>query len=444
MLTYLDTAIGFVVVMLAISLLITIATQVVSALLNHRGGNLLWGLQTLFKNIDPGLTSLKDGSDWLAQHVLTHCLISDSWFSNNPFGKLLAKLPLLGKMVDRFQLASAIRSGELVSILHHVAAALPTMDPPPPANQVAKPAQLAADIKTLLNAANQTAQREIQLVTSAVAGAGFGQAAPAAPAPAPGAPATPAPALASIKEAAVPLLEDAVSTALTSAGRLEAWFGSMMDRVSQRFAMWMRIWTVVFGAGFAFIIGLNSIWLANTIYQNASLRDSLVGTAQQVSTIAGNVLDPQNSLSAKYSASLLDALSKNGVTAPNPAPVIQTTAAGTTWINTGNNVPADKRQAVLQEFDTQTEAATRKFIADNSATAKDLTSKLDLTLLRNHWTHDFPHGSIKAQIVYILGVLLTAALLSLGAPFWFNSLKSLTNLRPIVASKEKQEQQTAA
>jgi hypothetical protein len=36
----------------------------------------------------------------------------------------------------------------------------------------------------------------------------------------------------------------------------------------------------------------------------------------------------------------------------------------------------------------------------------------------------------------IPGVLATAALLSLGAPFWFNMLKQLTNLRPILANKQ--------
>jgi hypothetical protein len=43
MLSYLDTAIGFAVVMLGVSLLITILTQMVSALVNHRGGNLIMG-----------------------------------------------------------------------------------------------------------------------------------------------------------------------------------------------------------------------------------------------------------------------------------------------------------------------------------------------------------------------------------------------------------------
>ena len=34
----------------------------------------------------------------------------------------------------------------------------------------------------------------------------------------------------------------------------------------------------------------------------------------------------------------------------------------------------------------------------------------------------------------ILGILITAGLLSLGAPFWFNILRSLSNLRPLLAN----------
>ena len=44
----------------------------------------------------------------------------------------------------------------------------------------------------------------------------------------------------------------------------------------------------------------------------------------------------------------------------------------------------------------------------------------------------------------LLGALVSGALLSLGAPFWFNSLKALTNLRPIVASKQKEEEAKSA
>jgi hypothetical protein len=39
------------------------------------------------------------------------------------------------------------------------------------------------------------------------------------------------------------------------------------------------------------------------------------------------------------------------------------------------------------------------------------------------------------SFMHLLGMLASAALLSLGAPFWFNTLKTLTNLRPSLAAK---------
>ena len=37
--------------------------------------------------------------------------------------------------------------------------------------------------------------------------------------------------------------------------------------------------------------------------------------------------------------------------------------------------------------------------------------------------------------MHILGMLMTVVFLSLGAPFWYNVLKQLSNLRPAIAQK---------
>ena len=75
--------------MLGVSLVITILNQAVSALFAHRGTDLLWGLETVFKNIDP---SPKGASQYptlftfaheVAQAVSTHPLPSDSPFSRS-------------------------------------------------------------------------------------------------------------------------------------------------------------------------------------------------------------------------------------------------------------------------------------------------------------------------------------------------------------------------
>jgi hypothetical protein len=41
----------------------------------------------------------------------------------------------------------------------------------------------------------------------------------------------------------------------------------------------------------------------------------------------------------------------------------------------------------------------------------------------------------------IPGLIAAAVFLSLGAPFWFNMLKTLTNLRPLVATREERDRQ---
>src|SRR5262245_35648019 len=81
MLEKLDALIAFAVVMLGLSLIVTILTQITSATLGLRGSNLLWGLKTLFEELSPGLEKAGLIPRDLAQEILQHRLISDSSFS---------------------------------------------------------------------------------------------------------------------------------------------------------------------------------------------------------------------------------------------------------------------------------------------------------------------------------------------------------------------------
>src|SRR5919206_1240265 len=67
---YLDTAIGFAVIMLLLSLLVTTAVQSLIAMLNLRGSNLKWGLELLLKQINPDLKP--EITKEIADKVLIH------------------------------------------------------------------------------------------------------------------------------------------------------------------------------------------------------------------------------------------------------------------------------------------------------------------------------------------------------------------------------------
>src|SRR5438046_69745 len=70
----LDTAIAFVVILLGVSMIVTLLTQIVSALFAYRGRYLLEGLEQLFQTLDPALSDKAKG---LAKNVLTHAVSSD-------------------------------------------------------------------------------------------------------------------------------------------------------------------------------------------------------------------------------------------------------------------------------------------------------------------------------------------------------------------------------
>src|ERR1019366_7941391 len=254
MLAYLDTLIGFAVVMLGASLLITILTQMASALFSHRGANLRWGLETMFQNM-PNCPLLKANARQVAEDVLTHHLISDSIFSGAKW------------LTNRMKLATAVSPDELAAILQDLAARagyLAIVPPGPPQPGVPAPT-LAAEIIALLSVPNPSADRQIQLLTGE-------------------------PNLAAVTAEVAPLLKDAVNSMRDAVGQLEAWFAATMDRVSTRFTTYARIWTIAFAVLFAAVTGMNSVTLISHLYSHGDFRQQMVGAAPKMIDLTTKVM----------------------------------------------------------------------------------------------------------------------------------------------------------
>ncbi len=97
MLNFLDSAIGFIVVILMFSLLITVLVQMVSVFLQLRGKSLLRGVELVLKEVDP---NFKGQAKELAGKVLNHPAIAEG----------------------EKRLASALRANELKLVLESLAA----------------------------------------------------------------------------------------------------------------------------------------------------------------------------------------------------------------------------------------------------------------------------------------------------------------------------------
>jgi hypothetical protein len=136
---------------------------------------------------------------------------------------------------------------------------------------------------------------------------------------------------------------------------------------------------------FAFGTGTNSVQLLDDLYTHGAFRNALVAAAPQVTTAAATV--------------------QSATAAP---------ASGAS--------DADKK--ALQDG------------LKSAAELEQISAQAGFKVIQLRWPNDFGQRPIRSKLQYLLGVLMTAALLSLGAPFWFNALKSMSNLRPVVASKE--------
>src|SRR4030095_12541605 len=105
MLDSLDTLIAFVLIMLVVSLVITIAVQMTSAALNLRGLNLLKGLSSTFAVIDP---ELEQNTKDLARLILKGPLLSDSFLPDWP-------------VIRWWRHSAAIRPDEVFDAIHRIA-----------------------------------------------------------------------------------------------------------------------------------------------------------------------------------------------------------------------------------------------------------------------------------------------------------------------------------
>lgn len=397
-LEHLDTIISFVVILTGVSLLVTTLTQTVSALLGLRGSNLRWGITTLLQELDPNLA---DHAVAITQAVLHHPLISDSTLSSRFDG-----------LFSRWKLASAVRKDELIEILHKLA-----QPPAPPAA-----GQTADTWQTRLHTALQELDQE-PAENLVLAAPGIRQLFPNDPAKA-----------------------EQVITQMTAAaehlsGSIDQWFDSMMDRVSQRFVVHTRIWTIVFSLLIALGLHLDAFKLLTQLSTDAEVRARLVASADTLAKKADEILvTSPNASSAVYVAAmqqLLNAHAHELAGVGQPAG-FSSLAGGKQWLE--EQLKAAKIQDAgkwLQQYEELVPQAALRAAADDFHSILNDKLKFQLipdpypTPFYNYWTPSWLH---------LWGILASAALLSLGAPFWFNMLKTLSNLRPVVSSKEAEKQ----
>ena len=183
--------------------------------------------------------------------------------------------------------------------------------------------------------------------------------------------------------------------------KVNSWFDQTIDRVSNSFTTNARQVTVVCSVLVAFALQLDVVTLVNRLSVDPQLRQALVAQATEIANSprsaneadatrqAGTQMDTLATMTGQSKEDLQDLVQIGVITLP-----------GREWLtNWGNGWMC---------------AVSASWFTTTAPTAADPCRPK----------------------VNLLGVILSALMLSLGAPFWYNVLKNLVNLRSAIAGKD--------
>ena len=220
------------------------------------------------------------------------------------------------------------------------------------------------------------------------------------------------------------------------ADELNKWFTAAQDRAQQWFQMHTRIFTIICGIVLAFVLQLDAAEIFKFVSTNATSRAALAASADKLVDRADGILEKNGSLLDR----IYDTVKKKIPAIDLPKDV--RTAAGNSAAlkkaiqdDATHKVPAD----FSAKYDAAEKEAIDAYYKDRRAQMDDLTKGVAATgfdLLPNRLWHrwDIENGTGWDHFMsHLWGMLITAGLLSLGAPYWYNILKNLTSLRPAVS-----------
>jgi DNA-binding TFAR19-related protein (PDSD5 family) len=372
-LAYFDTVFAFAVVMLLLSLFITVLVQLVISIRNLRGRSLLWGIEQIL-NSHPGLRA---HAKTIAEKVLKHRSISHGG-----------------------RLAKAIGSEELKSILKEIYSEFSSSDKEDDqtllnalTNVFPTPIARDENRKYLAEFINQFEKLFPQEMTKV--------------------------------DSAVRIFEEKASGLMLN---IDTWFDTVMRRTSEHFLLRIRFWTILFASVVTLTFNVDSLKLLQDISTNSGLRETLISSANRTLEKAEEVLYVEpiassaiKSIKVKHPEELAGDIPSNLVSMED----------GEEWIK--KNVKDEDQKKVLESYHNAYDISARQRLGTVMKQAKDLRSDLEksqLTIVPAHWLWDDWRGWR-----HLIGLLMTMAFLSLGAPFWFNALQGLSALRPTIAGK---------
>jgi hypothetical protein len=234
---------------------------------------------------------------------------------------------------------------------------------------------------------------------------------------------------------------------------LGGWFDATMDRVSQHFASHLRVWTIGFSLVVALLFQLDAVALFRRLSSDAELRTVLVANVESLRNRAEAAQSGTNAVPPLQTL-LTTTLANAGVgfrpvlTELEKIPAFPDLPAATNWVMRqvqalGAQAPAASEvERALAAF--QRDVALSPFHSAMHRFQTTLQERTVVMLIPDPFLWPWQGAFWTAVRSHLAGILVSTIFLSLGAPFWFNLLKTLSTLRPILANKQQAERRPDA
>ncbi len=405
----LDVAIGLVFIYILLSLLATTISEVIEGFLKSRGAYCLAALREIFDaevKAKPGNGPVAGGiasAAHLLHDFFSHPFIYALYRGKNPVPLSPDRLSLVGTTDDGKIAVTAKQNASLPSYI--------------PASTFARTILIM-----LRDVAGGGAAATLQQMTAAVENNNawpdgkFRQA-----------------VVACLKEAQTDV--DGVASDMQKAqALLEQWYNACMDRASGWYRR--RKQKVLLIAGFAAcaVFNVDSVHIAQTLYNDSTLRAAIVAEAQVASKTGLDGL--KGSCSDQTSAAVAAASNAFG---SNSAATL-TSDAESELADSGVSMPSDAATASETTQLASTAAPTGDSIDQDVKAAQCFNKRLVDLKLPIGWNGDVRHNfavkPFSSVVSGIIGWLTTAFAITLGAPFWFDLLNKLVNLRATFKPEE--------
>jgi hypothetical protein len=245
---------------------------------------------------------------------------------------------------------------------------------------------------------------------------------------------------------------DVINKANAAGSDVKGWFNTIMDRTTERFVIHTRLVTALFAFGLAFALHIDTPYIVAQLSSKPEVRTAVVNAALKDAVPHYEEMQKTDPLPVEAMRALARSNPAEAAKLEGAAG-LKTRAEGRNWIET--KVPdAATQKKLLGDYEAQFDELGKKRIQDLHADYDKVrgwveASQLELGPDTARYCDPKRTDSVWSILgcgptgitpKHVLGMLVTALFLSLGAPFWFNLLRNMSNLRPILAGKVEKDQ----